>query len=338
MGDSPAQPKLAEAADLYRVPVWVGEKLLYTFAPIRLLLRLASLRGTIDSFASPLRTDAASALERHLGEAMPASERARLVRRHLQYRRRARFARLWPQIRGFAGADDVEVEGLRHLDDALAQGRGAILVSAHFGYARLIKPILHSRGRRVLLTGNLRPGMPDFSAELFGLSPLTRFGSVVHTRLLRLPRWSRLDPRFQETTAVDLPVQLDIRPYVAALERNEVLVILADGRRAQALRRIPILGVEVALAPGAVSVARATGAPALPVFVVDDDRSKRGVGLRLVIHPPLELQRSEDPVDDAHVNLRRFAAVLEEYVRACPQDWHWHAVRDGSLDPRLVER
>jgi lauroyl/myristoyl acyltransferase len=330
-------PPLFAAADLYRIPFWVLMKLLYTLAPISLLLRLATLRGTIASFASPLRAEAKRALERYLGATDPR-DLAVLLRRHFEYRSRARFARLWPQIRGFVGGDRIEVEGLHHLDEALAAGKGAILVSAHYGYSRLIKPILRAHGRKVLLTGNLRPGMPDFPPELFGLPTFTRVGSFVHTRLLRLPRWSRFDPRFQATTAVDLPVAMNIRPHVAALGRNEVLVILADGRRAQALRPASVLGMQVELAPGAVSLARATGALALPVFVIDDVGSNGGIGLRFVIHPPLELQRTADPNADLEVNLRRFAAVYEAQVRACPQDWHWHAVRDGVLDPLLVER
>jgi lauroyl/myristoyl acyltransferase len=333
-----ATRKDVEAADLWRIPVWATTKLVYACAPASLLFRLASLRGTLDSLASPLEREAAAALDRHLGETIGAGELARLLRRHLQFRRRARFARIWPQIRGFTGSDQVEVHGLQHLDRALADGKGAILVTAHFGHARLIKPILRSRGRELLLTGNLRPGMPDFRPELFGLPRFTRLGELVHTRVLRLPRWSRFDPRFRETTGVDLPTQINVRPYIDALARNQVLVILVDGRRAQALMPASVLGVRVELAPGAVSVARATGAALLPTFVVDDGTRRGSLGIRLVIHPPLELQRTENARSDSAVNLERFAAVYEAQVRARPDNWHWHAVHDGALDPLLVER
>ena len=334
---TPSPPRLVEAADLYRIPLWMLLKVLYAVAPIGLLLRLATLRGAIASFASPLRAEAMAAIEGCMGPATQ-NEASALLRRHFQFRSRARFARLWPQIRGFAGADTINVEGLHHLDEALAHGKGAILMSAHYGYARLIKPILRSHGRRALLTGNLRPGMPDFPPELFGLHPFTRVGSFVHTRILRLPRWSRSDPRFQETTGVDLPTDMNLRPHVGALARNEIIIVLADGRRAQALTRLPVFGMEVDFAPGALSLARATGAAALPVFVVDDPGFERAPRPRLMIHPPLELQVTDDPTADHAENLRRFVAVLETEVQACPQDWHWHAVRDGVLDPLLVER
>ena len=131
---------------------------------------------------------------------------------------------------------------------------------------------------------------------------------------------------------------MNLRPYLDALARNQVIVILADGRRAQALTPTSILGVRVELAPGAVSVARATGAALLPTFVVDDGTRGGSLGIRLVIHPPIDLQRTDHARSDSAVNLERFAAVYEAQVRARPENWHWHAVHDGTLDPLLVER
>lgn len=329
--------RLAEPADLYRVPLWALTKIVYTLAPASLLLRLATLRGTLDSFSSPLRHEAREALARHMPETTGAKNLPDVLRRHFQFRGRGRFVRLWPQIRDFTGSEKIAVQGLDHLDEALSHGKGAILVTAHFGYARLIKPVLRSRGREVLLVGNLRPGMPDFRLELFGLRAFTQAGSFVHTRLLRLPRWSRIDARFQETTGIDLPTGMNLRPHVAALRRNATLIILIDGRRAQALRAVAIHGMQVYMAPGAVSLARATGAALLPTFVVDDPTT-RSTRLRLVIHPALELQITEDAEGDLDAWLRQFAAVYEDHVRAQPHNWYWHAMRDGVLDPQLVER
>jgi lauroyl/myristoyl acyltransferase len=43
----------------------------------------------------------------------------------------------------------IEVGGRAHLDAALAQGRGTIVMTAHFGFPYLIRPLLESCGARV---------------------------------------------------------------------------------------------------------------------------------------------------------------------------------------------
>jgi KDO2-lipid IV(A) lauroyltransferase len=161
---------------------------------------------------------------------------------------------------------------------------------------------------------------------------LTRFGSLVHTKLLRLPRASFFDARWQGAAGSDLRTGLNVRSLLAALERNEALVILADGRAARALYPIPVGGVDVYFAPGSVSLARQTGAALLPAFVVDEPEQKGPSTLRLVIHPPLELQVTGDRNADLRANLQQFASVYEQQMRTHPHNFHWSWVRNGVLD------
>ncbi|MDQ3090061.1 MAG: lysophospholipid acyltransferase family protein [Actinomycetota bacterium] len=328
--EAPARAKPVALADVYRIPLFAATKLLYAVAPIALLFRLANLRGAVDSVRSPLRAELLVSLERHLGPTM-SEEHLRLVaRRHFEFYWRGRLARIWPQIRSFTGAEAVEIEGLDHLDDALAAGRGAIIVSTHFGHARLIKPILRLRKRDALLVG---VSTRDTKFRDFP-QPFTRLGGFVHKRLLRLPPWSRYEEGWRETVGDDLGTEMNLRPHLAALRRNQLLIMLGDGRGAHALWPVPVLGVEAYFSPGPVSIARSAGVPVLPAFVVDDLRRKDPVGLRLVIHPPLGLQVSSDARHDLEVNIRRFAAVFEEQARTHPHNWHWTWVR-GEED-RLV--
>jgi KDO2-lipid IV(A) lauroyltransferase len=326
LGDA-APAKLVELADAYRIPLWVAAKLLYAIAPVPLLFRLATLGGTVEWFCSPLRAQALEALERHLGQTKDKAELRLIARRHFQFRRRARFAVLWPQIRRFAGAHSlIDVEGSHHLDAALAGGKGAILVTAHYGHGHLIKPILRSHGRSALLVGPTPQRRDAQDPPL----PFTRTGSFVRNRVLRLPRSSRDDERWRRAMGSDLEAETNLRPHLSALSRNETLIIVADGRRAGSLRRVPVLGTDVYFAPGAVSMARASCAPALPAFVVDDPQWKEPIGLSLVIHPPLDLQVTGDAKSDLDVNLQRFAAVYEEQVRTHPHNWRWTGRREGG--------
>jgi KDO2-lipid IV(A) lauroyltransferase len=324
----PEADKLLELRDLYRLPLWMAMKPFYAFAPVSLLFRVATGRGTLDFLVSRRRGELLGTLEHYLGESHGRRERRQIARRYYQFRRRAPLARLWPQIRNFDGAASIEIDGLHLLDEALARGKGAILLSAHYGYARMIKPILRSRGRSPLLVGlaPYGPGAQDYPPFF------TRLGSFVHDRLLRLPRASSFDERWNETVGVDIWGGMNLRSHLAALERNETLIILADGRAAHALQRLQVLGIDVSFAPGAVSLARGAGAAALPAFVIDDPERRDPIGLRLVIYPPLELQVTRDANADLQANLRRFAAVYEEHVRRYPHNWHWAWLRDGAFE------
>jgi len=329
LGDCPHPRcgKRFEVRDLALIPLWLVMKPAYALAPIALLFRVATLRGTLDWWTCRSRAELLEVLERHLDEADGGPSPRRVARRYHQFRRRGALARHWPQLQRFAGVERVEIDGLEHLDKALSRGQGAILVTAHYGYARLIKPILRSTGRPALLVGPSPQGRGPQDFPPF----FTRFGSFVHTRLLNLPHASSLDGRWRDTVGVDLPAELNLRPHVAALKRNETLIILTDGRSVQALWPVPVLGIEVSFASGAVSIARRAGAAVLPTFVVDDPERPCPSGLRLVICPPIDLQVSGDASADSEVNLGRFAEVYEQQVRRHPHNWHWSWVSDGAF-------
>jgi lauroyl/myristoyl acyltransferase len=297
----------------------------YALAPVSFLFRLAALRGRLDWYwPRGARRQVLEALERALAqEGLGPDELRRVARRHFEYRRRHQLARVWPQVRGFAGAERIPVEGLAHLDRALAGGKGAILVTAHFGHGRLIKPILRSRERDALVVGVVPrdPSTPDFPPAF------SRLGSFVHSRVLRLPRWSRYDPRWRETVGEDLPATMNLRPQLAALARNQTLIIVADGRNAARLVSTRLLGLTIRFTPGAFSLARATGAPLLPAFVTDNPHATDPIGLRLLIQPPLQLQNTNDPNADLHTNTQRFAQAVAAQIHAHPHLWgQWSAM------------
>ncbi len=324
----PHQARIVEVRDLYRVPVWILAKAMYAVTPPSVIFQLAAVAGKLElSVARPSRAEVLATIKRHLGNQVPDQELRLIVRRYFQFRHRFRLAALWPQIRSFAGSDVITVTGLDHLDQALAGGNGVILMSAHFGHSRLIKPILRCRGYNAMLVGfaPYGPGPQDVSP------PFSQLGSFVHTRLLRLPHASSLDERWNRTVGADLVANLNLREHLNALARNEILIILADGTAAHVSRSVQVLGINVPIASGAVRLAHKTGAPALPVFVVDDPGAEDPVGLHLVIGPPLDLRLSGDAGADLEANLQLFAGAYEEIARSYPHNWHWAWTREGEL-------
>jgi lauroyl/myristoyl acyltransferase len=322
-----ARVKAAEAADVVRIPRWLGAKALYAAAPVSWLFRLATWRGSVDARFSRAAAHVRETVERHLEPEAPEEAR-KVTQQFFQFRWRAGFTRLWPQVRGFVGADGIEVVGLEHLDAALARGNGAVLVTTHFGYPRLIKPILRRHGYEVLLSGKLaspseqRKHPPGF----------TLLGVAVHRKLLRLPIWWRFDERWQQAVGADLPAALNVRPHLAALAQNRAVVLVADGGSAGS-PAVTIFGIDVTLSTAPFSIARAGGALALPVFVVDTLETAGPRALRLQIHPPLSLDAA-----DRSVNVRRFASVYEEQARRYPHNWQWGWIRNGQFRVRREDR
>lgn len=324
-GDPPL-PALFEPMDLCRIPLWIMARPLYSLGLVSVLFRLATLRGSVASVVSRSRTQTRRELETYLADVISRRDLRRIARRHFQFLARERLATVWPVIDDFAGVDAIEIEGRHHLDDALRGGAGAIVVSAHFGYTRLIKPILRFHGFNALLVGGQRgPGR---------MRPLTRVGSLVYERVLRLPRAAPHNERWTAVAGQDLPAQMNLRPHLAALQRNDILVTLADGRAGQALQRISVLGASVPLAQAVFGMARSSGAPLLPTFVIDDPHSRSPLAVRLVILPPFELQVTADARTDLTVNLKRFADLYEAQVRAQPHLW----LRWSGPPPRWWKR
>jgi lauroyl/myristoyl acyltransferase len=269
---------------------------------LRRRLRVAIVRGRLD-LRNPRRDSVRAAIERQFSHQDPK----KIERRFLEYRRRRRLVNRW-LLHGMPHAERVvQIEGLPHLEQALAGGTGAILASAHFGHARLIKPVL---------------GVHGWPARLVG-------GAVSR-------QWPPI-------AAEDLPAALNLRPHFAALRANEPVIILVDGLSATTFVRIPVLGIGVDFAPGAMRIARAAGAPVLPTFLVDEGTLRDPLALRLVIHAPLALQNSDDARADVLENLNRFAAVYARELDRNPHNIFWRFVQwetgnwSPPQDPELWE-
>ncbi|RMD97709.1 MAG: hypothetical protein D6814_08965, partial [Calditrichaeota bacterium] len=206
----------------------------------------------------------------------------------------------------FASADKLRIEGLHHLDEALALKSGAILLTAHFGYGRLIKHLMRLHGYPAWLVG---PKVEEKPKHKY--SPFAKF---VYRKILNMPEFSVNEEN-------DIESNLNIRPLVQKLKNNEILILTADGLRASSLLDVKVIGQIVPMATGSVSLARATGAQILPAFGVDDDEGE--IGIKLVIEKPMELTITQNAKEDARVNLQKFGCILESYINRYPHLYRW---------------
>lgn len=190
---------------------------------------------------------------------------------------------------------DIPVVGRKHLDAALAKGRGVLLLSAHLGNFFLV-------GCRVAVDG-----LPAFV-----LVNQPRDG-----RFAELMDRYRLEVR--QTTIHARPRPRALRELTEVLRRNQVAVVIADEYRQGSGIEVPLFGKTVIARRGPVSLALRTGAAVVPACMVrqaDDS-------LRLVIEPELELERDRRNAEAIRENTIRITRWLERTVRSYPEQWNW---------------
>jgi Kdo2-lipid IVA lauroyltransferase/acyltransferase len=229
---------------------------------------------------------------------LPAQERERLLKEHF---RSAGIAIFETAISWWASKERVrrlaQLEGEEHLQAALARGRGAILLSAHFTTLEI--------GARVL-------------ADTVPANIMYRpTANPVLERFLmrnRSRRAKRAIPRD------------DVRTLISALKNNEPVWYAPDqAYRKKGAEMVPFFGIPAATNTATSRLARMTGAAVLPYF---QERLPDG-RYRMVIHPILENFPSDDPAADA----RLFNALIEAQVRRVPEQYLWIHRRFKGLTP-----
>lgn len=186
----------------------------------------------------------------------------------------------------------VEWEGEERVREALAQGRGVMLSSGHFGFWELqaiahalVLPPMHLLARP-LDNPNLHQWLEDTRRKT-GNKIIYRRGAV--RRVLR------------------------------ALENNECIAIMID----QHIQQSDAVMVDFFNRPAATTSALAalalrTGAPVVPVFALP----LPGCRFRLIYDHPVE-PPPEDHPDRIREFTQRCTDVLEMYVRRYPHLWLW---------------
>lgn len=193
------------------------------------------------------------------------------------------------QARGF-----IEYEGLESYLAARAQGKGVLVLTAHLG-AWELSSFFHSLAGYPmgLVIRRLDNGLVD------------RF--VNRIRCLHGNRVIHKDDF--------------ARGLISSMRAGETVGILMDTNMTppQGLF-VPFFGMEACTASGLARVALKTEAAVLPGFLLFDQNRNKYV---LRFGEPLELLRTGNAEDDILSNTALFTSVLEQAIRANPDQWLW---------------
>ncbi len=197
------------------------------------------------------------------------------------------------------------VLGWEYVEEALAQGRGMIAVAAHAG---------------------------NWEYTVFGYGLLHRPVAVV-ARDLDVALGRRLARRLRERGGNWMvPKQKGLKEILRHLKQNRVVGIVIDQNTAAAEGLlVDFFGYPARTTPVAAILARRFNIPVLPVF---SRRLQDGRHL-MAIFPPIPMEKSADPQADIEAHLKLQSKAVENWVRACPEQWLWLHRRWKNQFPEL---
>jgi KDO2-lipid IV(A) lauroyltransferase len=256
--------------------------------------RLGGWLGDVAWGLLPARRRIALAnLELALGGQLTAAQRRTVARasfRHLGVTA-LECCRLFLGAEG-AMLDRVRLSGAEHVKAALAEGRGAFYLTAHFGNWEL----------------------------LAAAHALTGFALSVVIRPLDNPYLEALLARGRERGRVRLIAKrAAIRGVQAALARGDCVGVLLDQDAGRQGVFVPFFGRPASTSRSLAVLALKTGAPVVPAFI----RRLPGGEHEVTLEPAIPLARTGRLDEDVAVNTARFTAAIERHVRAAPEQWFW---------------
>jgi len=268
---------------------------LFGWMPARVLYGLANLAGELSYILFVrVRHSVWDNMRHVMGPATPKAELRRAARQ--VFRNTARYyvdliSRPRLDVQRFYERQLIPYGLEENLLAPLKQGKGVVLVSAHFGDAELVlQGLLHLGVKTLALTEPLEP-----------------------------PALSRLVHRLRSSSGhTFLPVTLsNVKATLRHLKAGGMIALLCDRDIEGRSLRIPFCGAPASMPVGAVELAMRTGAPLVPTF----SHRRNGNHYEVFAEPAVELARTGDPQADLETNVRRLLERFEPHLRRDPGQW-----------------
>jgi lauroyl/myristoyl acyltransferase len=277
--------------------------------PIRLSYLIADWVGNILYFVWRRPSRNAVANMRHVLTALEPSRRgfSRIVpgpmtRRAQTLARRSlrNYARFIVEVMRYNSlssrkiASLTDVRGWQNIEAALAKGKGAIVISYHFGNWDYAGATLNHRypNRTYCLADTLEP--PGLDAEVNGRR------EAAGMRIIRLNNTS-------------------MRQIFTALKEKNLVILLLDVPSPDDGIAVNFFGGRAFFPPGPAAISLKTGAPIVPGYAV---RSKELGRFSGVIEPAVEYTPIDDKQQDIQALTQLVVNRMEATVRKHPDQWY----------------
>jgi len=185
----------------------------------------------------------------------------------------------------------ISFEGLSHLDRALDEGKGGVLVTGHFGSWELMGCVLVRLGY-----------------------PLTFVVGVQRNGLVQA-----LMNRLRGECGIRVIEPVSLLETTRVLRDNRFIAMLSDQDARRQGVFVDFLGQPASTHAGAARLALITGAPLITGFIIRTDLTRHSI----VIEEPLYVDRSLDREDWMLSMTRAYTGSIEAYVKRYPEQWLW---------------
>lgn len=229
-------------------------------------------------------------LKQVLGEASPAIIHLRSFQLFVNYAQS--ITNMYALYLGQKLPVDPVFDGRDRLIAAKAQGRGAIMVTGHLGFWSLGPFVLERSG----------VGAPTMA-----------MAEEPNQKLHEFEQQFRKKWRIIYTTGSPF-ASLEL---ASVLRRGELVAMHLDRSTGGAHIQLPFFGKSAAFPLGPATLARATRAPIVPVFMVREGSK----GFHVRAEDPIEVAHTRNREHDLVEATQRMVAVYESYVRRYPLQW-----------------
>lgn len=185
----------------------------------------------------------------------------------------------------------VAVRGKEYIDTALAQGKGAIILSAHLSNWEL-----GAAAMRML-----------YGYKMNVVAAMHRYGRI-----------NNLFMRERESMGLHvIDMRLAPRMVLRALKKNEIVCILGDRDPTEQGIEVDFFGRPCRFPQGPARFAIATGAPIIPGFVL----RRTNDSFTIVFEPPIQPPTEGSKRERSRAVIQAYARVVEEAIRYHPDEW-----------------
>lgn len=199
----------------------------------------------------------------------------------------------------------VKVEGKSCLDQALAKGKGVILVSAHYGNFPLM-------GLRLAAAGYL----VNFVAR-----PMRDKYAEGHFHKLRTNAGVK--------TISAYPRRACVSGIIKALAANEIVVIQMDQNFGSGGVWVDFFGKLAATPTGPIVLALRSQAALVCGYILQKEKGKHAIKL----FPEEKLIQGKNKGETVLFNAAKFTKIIESWIKENPEQWSWIHRRWKSRPP-----
>ncbi len=188
--------------------------------------------------------------------------------------------------------DYVRIEGRKHMEKALALGRGGIIATAHSGNWELL-------GGALALSGFPIVGVAQKQTN----AAMNKFIN-----------------EYRRLVGMHITYKTGVREMITMLADGWVIGLLMDQRTNPRDGVIlKFFGRDTPCVPGPASLARFKNAPILPVFIT---QQPDGTHL-LKIYEPVFVEKTKDKHEDIKRTTAVLTQLIETHIRKYPEEWFW---------------